>query len=252
MRKTLGKPSREKTAVYDALADAYDGLIDPSYYKRWFDYAEGFVKGMRKGLDVGCGSGIFTTEFVRRGYDMTGVDSSEKMLSKAVERALGFGVKPKFVFGRAEKFTLAKPVDFVIAMNDVVNYMKDPTPFFKATAANLAKGGVFVFDISSEYKLRSEIASHTFVLENGGTVCVWENSPVTRGESVEMRLRFFTEQDGLYRLSEENQRQYIHKTEKIKEILASCGFKTRVYGNLTHRAPSAASQRVHFVCGKRE
>jgi len=37
-------------------------------------------------LDLGCGTGRHAIEFARRGFDVTGVDFSEAMLTRARER----------------------------------------------------------------------------------------------------------------------------------------------------------------------
>src|SRR5437588_4376384 len=50
-------------------------------------------------LDLPCGQGRHAIELARRGYEVTGVDLSEAMLSVARERAERTGVRARFVLG---------------------------------------------------------------------------------------------------------------------------------------------------------
>lgn len=236
--------------MYDALGNHYDALVDKAYYDRWYDYVAEIIGERTRGADVGCGSGLFTVELARRGKEVMGCDVSPVMLSKAFERAKRAGVSVRFVETRAEKLALGRHLEFITAMNDVVNYMKEPSPFFKAAAANLKVGGLLLFDVSSEYKLKERIASHTFCLEGENTVCVWESSPV-RGGALKYYLKFFTRTDsGLFRLEEECQTQYVHTKESLEEKLEQCGFTVKVFGDMTKTKPKQNALRLHFVAVK--
>lgn len=50
-------------------------------------------------LDLGCGSGAWTIELARRGWDATGIDNVPKAINRAYARAQEEGVKVKFVLG---------------------------------------------------------------------------------------------------------------------------------------------------------
>ncbi len=236
--------------MYDALGNHYDALIDGEYYDKWYSYVDELIGDRNVGADIGCGSGLFTVELARRGKEVVGCDTSPRMLTKAFDRAKKAGVNVRFVESDAEKFKPSRPVEFITAMNDVVNYMKDPSPFFRTAAANLESGGLLLFDISSEFKLREHIASHTFCIEGDDTVCVWESSPVANG-ALKYFLRFFTRtENGLYRLEEESQKQYIHEEASLTAKLEECGFAVKVYGDLTKRKPKQNALRLHFSAVK--
>lgn len=239
--------------MYEQLSRFYDGFTDKEYYLRWIDYVLGFLNGRRSGADVGCGTGAFTVEMIKAGKEVVGVDVSSEMLDAAFKRAVKAGVKPKFLLQDARRLTLSRPVEFITALNDVVNYMKNPLPFFKAAAKNLKNGGLFLFDVSSEYKLKNVLAGRTFSDTAQGTTYVWENSPVGKNGAVDMNLKFFTlESDGRYSLSEERQRQYVHTYGRLSEMLKECGLSYKVYGDLTRKKPKEKAQRLHFAAVKGE
>ncbi len=67
-------------AVYDTL-NAYDSGTQPAFYLR---LAEDL--GARSVIDVGCGTGLITREFVDRGYAVTALEPSTEMIAVARRR----------------------------------------------------------------------------------------------------------------------------------------------------------------------
>ena len=72
---------------YTSLASVYDRLNGVDYVKVADHIERQFEKFAAKKpesvLDLACGTGSLTVELAARGYDMTGVDISEEMLSEA-------------------------------------------------------------------------------------------------------------------------------------------------------------------------
>jgi SAM-dependent methyltransferase len=50
-----------------------------------------------RALDIGCGSGIWSVELARRGWDVTGIDAIPKAVSRARERAREAGIEVRFI-----------------------------------------------------------------------------------------------------------------------------------------------------------
>jgi SAM-dependent methyltransferase len=71
---------------YDLIGENYNRTrtADPFLAGRLFDYLKSSVNG--KYLDIGCGTGNYTTALFRQGLNFIGVDPSIKMLKKAKER----------------------------------------------------------------------------------------------------------------------------------------------------------------------
>ena len=74
--------------MYNHFAGIYDELTENVSYSERAEYISGFfhkysVKRGAKILDLACGTGSFTAEFSRLGYDVTGADISCEMLSVA-------------------------------------------------------------------------------------------------------------------------------------------------------------------------
>ena len=237
--------------MYDGLSDFYDIFMQEVDYSAWCDFALQFISDKKTGADFGCGSGKFTIELLRRGFDVVGVDSGEKMIPIACDNARRVGVGANFVFGDAQNVRLPQRVEFITAVCDVVNYVKSPERIFQNVYKNLVDGGVFFFDISSEYKLKNVLSNNTFSDEREGVLYVWNN--YKNKNSIDMELSFFRQdEDGRYSRFDESQRQYIHSLSDILEKLEKCGFTdVRVYSDYNFSSVKAKSERLYFVARKR-
>ena len=56
-------------------------------------------KPFGRALELGCGSGIWSTKLAARGWDVTGIDNVPKALRRAQKRARDVGVAPQFLEG---------------------------------------------------------------------------------------------------------------------------------------------------------
>ena len=91
--------------AYESFSQIYDRVMEDLPYDSWKDYLVRLLKaqGISDGLvcELGCGTGRMTELLAREGYDMTGIDVSEEMLQKALEKRLlsrlrvsGAGIPP--------------------------------------------------------------------------------------------------------------------------------------------------------------
>jgi 2-polyprenyl-3-methyl-5-hydroxy-6-metoxy-1,4-benzoquinol methylase len=67
-------------------------------------------------LDVGCGTGRHSIELARRGYQVTGVDLSDSMLTRAREKATGERVNVTFRKEDARNLPFTNEFDLVIML----------------------------------------------------------------------------------------------------------------------------------------
>ena len=79
-------PFEDYSAVYDALYRDKDYQAETDFLGEVFNkYAKSHPQTI---LDLGCGSGAHAFGLTRRGYRVTGVDRSERMLELAREHHL--------------------------------------------------------------------------------------------------------------------------------------------------------------------
>lgn len=235
--------------MYDSLSKYYDLFADSDDESR-AGYIASFLPEGGRGADLGCGTGGVTLALKKRGFDVTGFDSSEGMLAAAYERAADSGETVDFVLKDVFRGGFGKNLDFVIACCDVVNYVSRPLGFFKKVYDSLSDAGVFAFDVSSEYKLKNILGNNTFTDTVGGVTYIWVNSLFAK--SVDMFLTFFAlRPDGTYDKTVDEQTQYIHKREDLVGALKEAGFdRVKEYGYGTRSNPAAKCERIFFVCTK--
>ena len=232
--------------MYTALGEIYDCFKEDDDADR-AAYLEGFLpKG--EGVDIGCGTGGLTQALFRRGYAVYGVDASETMLRRAVEKA---GASVRFVLGRAERFPYAHPLDFVLASNDVFNYIERPLTAFKHAYQALKKGGVLVFDVSSAYKLRYVLAGNTFSETKENVTYIWQN--FLEGNKLFIDFTVFSPQGETYIKTSETQVQYVRSASYYGSALQKAGFTNiEQYAYYTKDAPTKKTNRILFAAHKSE
>jgi len=231
--------------MYEILAEYYDEMMSADY-DAWYSYLKTFgIKG--KVLELGCGTGNFTSRLCKDGYSVTAVDLSAEMLNVA-SRKCG-ARRPLFIKADMQEFLPPTKVDTVLVACDGVNYLKEPSKLFSKVYSYLAPDGVFIFDISTEYKLRNVLADNVFYFESEKADLVWQND--CKKNKLDMRLVFFEKQQHSYIKREENQRMYIYTQDELQKALFSAGFKSvDVYGDMTATEPKKNSERIHFVVKK--
>lgn len=236
--------------MYEKLAEFYDTFMNDVPYEQWINYTARILGARKRGVDAGCGTGRFTIGLKRLGYELIGTDLSPEMLALANKNAKKAGENIVFVLQSACELRTATPVDFVVACCDVVNYIKNPIKFFERVYSSLTDGGVLVFDISTEYKLKNVIGNNVFSESTEEVTYIWENFPSAK--RVDMALTFFEKQpNGLYEKTVDEQTQYVHRQEDICAALKAAGFVgVNTFDFLSDEQPTRYSDRIHFVAYK--
>lgn len=154
---------------YGEYAWAYDFIIAPPSAKRC-DFIAGLFaeRGAGPGsrvLDAGCGAGAYSTELARRGYGVTGLDASPRLLEEARRRAAGSGVHVTFREGDLLDLKESEQYDAVLCRGVLNDLLDDESRrrAFDSFARALRPGGVLVFDVREwEGTLRRKAAEPVF------------------------------------------------------------------------------------------
>lgn len=106
---------------------------------------------VRKMLDLGCGTGRHAVIFAGRGFDVTGVDQSEPMVSRAREGAtqMKLGANPAFLSGDIRNFSGKSPFDVALMNFNVIGYMAsndDALGALGSARKNLRQEGLLIAD----------------------------------------------------------------------------------------------------------
>ena len=244
---------------YTFFAEYYDMLMAEDFdYERIADYLENLFDMYKKDAELvcelACGTGNITIPLAKRGYDMTAVDVSADMLGIAKSKAAGAGQSGiLFLNQDMTRLDLYGTMDVIFCMIDGINYIISPYSLFgmfkRIKTCFLEPGGVFIFDLSTEYKLKDIIASNTFIYNSDDLFYTWENRYLEKKRISDMYLTFFARnKNGSYRRFYERHLQRAYREEELVKMLKSAGFdKVDVYEAMSFEKPKDDSQRIVFA-----
>lgn len=137
-------------AEYKALAAIYDAFNAENNYEMWLGgllpklEPHGLTTGRL--LDAGCGTGMAFEPMLRRGWDIVGCDLSPEMIDRARRK---HGEEVELHVADIRELPVYGEFDLVLALNGAVQYLPERSDLdaaFAAMRANLAPGGLIVFD----------------------------------------------------------------------------------------------------------
>jgi 2-polyprenyl-3-methyl-5-hydroxy-6-metoxy-1,4-benzoquinol methylase len=109
-------------------------------------------------LDVGCGAGLTCLELVRKGFHVSGIDISPKMIERAKSEADQQGLVCDFRVGVANQLPYSEnSFDTVVAMG-LVEYVSDDTPVLGEILRVLKADGRFILNMPNATSLYRFIA----------------------------------------------------------------------------------------------
>ena len=140
-----------------------------------------------------------------------------------------------------------------LCMIDGINYILPPksllTLFTKIKTCFIDPDGLFIFDISTEYKLKNVIGSNTFVHSDKNIFYTWQNRFIEKHKLSDMFLTFFVKQGKKYSRFEERHLQRAYSVNELTLLLKKAGFKSvDTYDELSFDKPKKDSERIVFVC----
>ena len=241
--------------MYHILANVYDRLQDIDYEK-FADYYEAvfgkFGIKPKLVLDLGCGTGNITLPMAKRGYDMIGVDLSQEMLGIATEKAKEKNKEILFLNQDMTEFELYGTVGAMVSALDSINYLTEDgqlESMLKLLHYYLDPGGIFIFDINTEYKFKNILDGQAFVYDEDDVYCVWNNDYDEEEKICYFDLNFFLkDENGTYKRFDEYQEERAYSTDEIEKIIKNCNLELLgVYDNLSFNPPREDSERLFFV-----
>ncbi|MET0136017.1 MAG: methyltransferase domain-containing protein [Kibdelosporangium sp.] len=212
---------------YDAMASVYDRWNAQADYRRWARFLHDRFSeagGVRRVLDVCCGTGRMIGQLQELGYTAAGVDGSAEMLARA--RA---NVAPgtELRHARLPAEVAGEPADAAISCFDSVNYFvsdADVSGLFRFVAGSLRPGGLYAFDVNSPHKLRTFYGNNHYGDDLGEFAYVWRNRIDEPARRIQFLITIFTaERDGYQRHEEIHEQRWFDRDE-LAAIAADAGF----------------------------
>lgn len=234
---------------YDVFASAYDHFFAPEALDTTVQVLNTVLLSQLgpgdEVLDLCCGTGRLTEVLVRRGYRVTGIDSSAQMLDRARMRV------PDATFYQADirEFELQNNFNAVICAYNSLPHITvggELLRVFQSVRRCLGTAGVFVFDLYS----RSAYAERwrgTFARVDDDYACLIQaryDPGNARGENL---ITIF-QRNGDWKRTDLKLTTRCYADEELRPMLAEAGFQTSQTFDHADQLGTDIAGRVFWRC----
>lgn len=245
---------------YGVFSEFYDALTANVSYDTVSQVLSSLLTryGKSRGLllDLACGTGSVSVRLAKKGYEVIGVDLSPEMLSEAQNKAYSAGQNILFLCQDMTALDLYGTVDAAVCTLDGLCHLPDEESVFAAlqkVSLFMNPGGVFLFDVNSVYKHRAVLGNNTFVYDTDDVYCVWQNTLLSDGVTVQMDLDFFepVSDKGDYVRQSERFTERAYPRETLEAMLKKAGFTVLdVFDGYSGKPAHDTSERLLFAVRK--
>ena len=255
--------------TYTGFAEVYDEMMDNIPYLEWENFLLQllFLNNVKPDAiiaEIGCGTGTMTELLADEGFKMSGVDLSEDMLRLAREKCPDISFKQMDM----RELVLDEPQDVIISIADSMNYLEtvdDLSKTMKGVYNALVPGGVFIFDLKTEFFFKYVVRNRTFRGHGNGFSYVWKNyydedaKCHTYDVTIKLKTQRYKNKDkdiieieNINKfIHNEKHKQYVFTAQDIKKAAIYGGFRgAKVYGNMTFEKPRLNDERIYVVLTK--
>ena len=281
--------------AYTDFAAVYDTFMDETPYEVWGTFVAGLIekygisKPVRSGdvqgkelseeydtaedseqalneeknliVELGCGTGSFTQELYKLGYDIMGIDLSPDMLNLARMKSAEAGYNIMYLEQDMRELDLYCTAGTIVSVCDSINYVledQEVIDTFKLVNNFLYPGGVFIFDFNTLHKYRDVIGDTTIAENREDCSFIWDNYYHEEEHVNEYDLTIFArcdEKDEVFRRSVETHFQRGYTLEEMRKFVEKAGLSfIEAIDADTHKRPDDNSERIYIIAresGKR-
>lgn len=245
---------------YGVFSEFYDALTANVSYDTVSQVLSSLLTryGKSRGLllDLACGTGSVSVRLAKKGYEVIGVDLSPEMLSEAQNKAYSAGQNILFLCQDMTALDLYGTVDAAVCTLDGLCHLPDEESVqaaLRKVSLFMNPGGVFLFDVNSVYKHRAVLGNNTFVYDTDDVYCVWQNTLLSDGVTVQMDLDFFepVSDAGDYVRQSERFTERAYPRETLEAMLKKAGFTVLdVFDGYSGKPAHDTSERLLFAVRK--
>jgi ubiquinone/menaquinone biosynthesis C-methylase UbiE len=215
---------------YKFISRIYDN-VGKNEHKKWTEFIfKLFIKYKvkpKKILDIGCGTGESSIYFLKKGYNVVGLDKESNMLKIAKNKIKRQKLKMKFFKQDMRSLKIPIKFDAVVSLNYVMNYLikKDFEQVLNRIFFHLNENGIFIFDyLNYKYLLKE---CDNIEIEN------FEDFLYFRKGKFEKKTKkgvfdfylFSKGKNNTYKKYSERHIEYEYKINEIKKIIRKTNFK---------------------------
>ena len=198
-------------------------------------------------LEMACGTGGLT-EKLARDYKIHAFDLSDDMLSVCENKIRSKNLK--LFKQNMVGFSAPASYDAIFSVGDSLNYVTDEKDFeaaIKSSYDHLKDGGIFIFDLNTEYKFKN--IPPVTVDEVEDVLYIWENIYDEEEKLNTYGVNFFRNiKDNDYKRFYEEHLERAYDLSFVKNLLEKTGFKDiEVYDDYEFKEVSDETSRYTFI-----
>ena len=198
-------------------------------------------------LEMACGTGGLT-EKLARDYKIHAFDLSDDMLSVCENKIRSKNLK--LFKQNMVGFSAPASYDAIFSVGDSLNYLTDEKDFeaaIKSSYDHLKDGGIFIFDLNTEYKFKN--IPPVTVDEVEDVLYLWENIYDEKEKLNTYGVNFFRNiKDNDYKRFYEEHLERAYDLSFVKNLLGKTGFKDiEVYDDYEFKEVRDETSRYTFI-----
>ncbi|SFQ27303.1 Methyltransferase domain-containing protein [Butyrivibrio proteoclasticus] len=265
--------------AYTDFASVYDTFMDETPYDVWGNFIAELIEkyGISKPavteqdeieenseealtqeknlvVELGCGTGSFTIEMAKKGYDIMGIDLSPDMLDIARNKAAKEGLNLMFLEQDMRELDLYCTAGTIVSVCDSINYLlenDDVIETFRLVNNFLFPKGLFIFDFNTLHKYRDVIGDVTIAENREDCSFIWDNYYHDKEHINEYDLTIYAccdKKKELFRRSVETHYQRGYTLEEMISFIEQAGLEyiTAIDAD-THAEPTPDSERIYII-----
>jgi ubiquinone/menaquinone biosynthesis C-methylase UbiE len=232
---------------YDLFAEHYDAVMGKPVERAKLieSYIFKYHGKPKKVLEIACGTGSVLALLDKR-YELSGLDLSQGMIDVAQKKIR----KGTFYKRDMTSFSIDEKFDVIFCVFDSINHLvkfSDWEKTFKSVKNHLAPGGVFIFDINTEFKLASLTSGGLFTRKFGNNYIIMDISLLPKNV-MNWNVRVFEKSSkSTYSMYEENIKEVSFSASRIRNSLDKYFSFVKVIDPKRTR-PAKNSRMLYFVC----
>lgn len=214
-------------ASYDDFAWFYSRYWNEEFHSVAFPILERiWLNRLPEGariLDVCCGTGYLAALLTGCGRRVTGVDASAEM----IRYARGAAPEAEFHVAEADSFEFPAIFDGAVSTFDSLNHLLTYEALeaaFRNTAAALAPGGVFAFDMLLDDAYRTHWGESFALVREDHVLTITGSGYDFRNRTAQCTVTMFRLVDGAWRRSDVVIRERCYAPSEISNALEAAGF----------------------------
>ena len=171
-------------------------------------------------LDMACGAGRHAIAFAKKGFKVTAVDLSQRLLAEAKKNAISAGVDIDFVLSDILEYETNQLFDLAVNLFTSIGYFEDDEENYaviKKANSLIKEGEFFVLDYFNKNFLLKNLVPTSIISENG--LKITQNRSISGNRVVK---KIIIEKDGSIEEFYESVRLF--SFDEIKSIVRLAGF----------------------------